>query len=375
MFLAWSAFWAVVAAVGLVVLQSLGLAPNELLWLAKRVLGVYAGGVALWYLLLLTVDAWTDGELRRIGALVADAVQYGLSPRIETSVLVVSLFSAVSAVLVGHFDPALIIFAAVSVVASGYAAVWPKRTLPPPRLPDLRPTPAPPVAPSPAPAPEPEVETVPAEPAPVPQHLKQKEFFWQYYSDPVWRHAFGIETKVTVDLSELEQKRSAERVGDVKRWGLEYVARGIGPTLASLAHALREVSRTRELTPLQEAALVLSFAQSAIEYATDAETTGAAEYPKYPVETVEDEIGDCEDKAILAAAAMRYMGYDATLLDLPGHVAVGLAFEPVGTPGALAIEHGGRVYYYCEATAQGAWIGEGPPDLAGPIEVIPTPEG
>jgi len=353
MFLAWSALWSVVAAGVLLVLQALGLAPTGFFWVATRVLGACYVGVVVWWMLLWLVDPWTDGALRRLGAQVAEAVQYGLSRGIEASVLVVSVASGVLGTLLGRFDPLLIVFATLSCVASLYAMAFPKRALPAPVLPDLGSAPSPP--------------DPTATPAP-----REKQFWWAYHTDPIWRNRLTLEAKVLIDPAESQAKRSLERVPDVHRWGHEYVHNGIGPTVASLARALREISEARSMTPLQEAALVLSFAQDAVEYARDQDTTDMPDYPRYPVETIEDGLGDCEDKAILAAAAMRLMGYDAVLLDLPGHVAVGLALERVPTPGAMAVEYSGRAYYYCEATAEGAWIGEAPPDLEGPIEVVPV---
>jgi hypothetical protein len=49
------------------------------------------------------------------------------------------------------------------------------------------------------------------------------------------------------------------------------------------------------------------------------------EYPKYPLETLVEKKGDCEDQSILAAALLAAMGYEVALLILPIHVALGVA--------------------------------------------------
>jgi hypothetical protein len=75
-----------------------------------------------------------------------------------------------------------------------------------------------------------------------------------------------------------------------------------------------------------------------LEYTSDLVTEGYDEYPRYPIETLVDKGGDCEDTAILAASIIRGMGYGVVLLvfpktaDSPGHCAVGVAGE-AGMPG------------------------------------------
>lgn len=72
------------------------------------------------------------------------------------------------------------------------------------------------------------------------------------------------------------------------------------------------------------------------------------EYPKYPVETLAEGKGDCEDYAILAAAILKVMGCEAALLFVPGHAALGVAGVE-GVTGVYAEKDGLR-YYYCEMT-------------------------
>ena len=59
------------------------------------------------------------------------------------------------------------------------------------------------------------------------------------------------------------------------------------------------------------------FVQDAIDYETDNNDSG--EYWKYPLETLMDGKGDCEDTAILLAALLIADGYDAGIYLLPGH--------------------------------------------------------
>ena len=93
------------------------------------------------------------------------------------------------------------------------------------------------------------------------------------------------------------------------------------------------------------------------------------EYPNYPVETLVDKAGDCEDTAILAAALLDAMGYDAVLIRFTsavegeaGHMAVGVAVT--GVSGGSSYRYDGRTYYYLETTSTSWELGEMPPDVS-----------
>jgi hypothetical protein len=92
------------------------------------------------------------------------------------------------------------------------------------------------------------------------------------------------------------------------------------------------------------------------------------EYPNYPVETLVDKAGDCEDTAILAAALLDAMGYDTVLIRFTsavegeaGHMAVGVAVT--GVSGGSSYRYDGRTYYYLETTSTSWELGEMPPDV------------
>ena len=101
--------------------------------------------------------------------------------------------------------------------------------------------------------------------------------------------------------------------------------------------------------------LVVAFIQS-LPYTTDDVSTGFDEYPRYPLETLVEGGGDCEDTSILASALLDPMGFDVVLISLPGHVAVGVAVDAHGTYWL----HEGTQYFYVETTGEGWEIGELP---------------
>ncbi|WP_230739574.1 hypothetical protein [Methanooceanicella nereidis] len=107
---------------------------------------------------------------------------------------------------------------------------------------------------------------------------------------------------------------------------------------------------------------IVTFVQS-LPYASDKVTTGYEEYPRYPVETLADNGGDCEDTCILAAALLHEMGYDVVFIKLPDHMAIGIRLQEdrEGT----RFEYEGSYYYYLETTGENWGIGQVPDEYKG----------
>ena len=111
--------------------------------------------------------------------------------------------------------------------------------------------------------------------------------------------------------------------------------------------------------------LVVAFIQS-LPYTTDDVSTGFDEYPRYPLETLVEGGGDCEDTSILASALLDPLGFDVVLISLPGHVAVGVAVDAYGTFWL----HEGTQYFYVETTGEGWEIGELPEAHQGESAIV-----
>lgn len=101
---------------------------------------------------------------------------------------------------------------------------------------------------------------------------------------------------------------------------------------------------------------VVAFVQS-LPYFYDNASTGYDNYPRYPIETLVDNGGDCEDTAILTAALLKEMNYDVVLLSPPGHVAVGITCT--GCTGK-SITYNNKKYYYLETTGNNWKVGQMP---------------
>lgn len=125
-------------------------------------------------------------------------------------------------------------------------------------------------------------------------------------------------------------------------------------------------SMASEKDKIQE---VLLFVQS-LRYESDEKSKGMDEYVRFPIETLADGIGDCEDKSILMAALLSEMGIDFILLFPPDHLALGVSCDSVQN--AYPFKFEGKEYYYVETTNTHWAIGQIPPEyLSSPVEMAP----
>jgi predicted transglutaminase-like cysteine proteinase len=122
-----------------------------------------------------------------------------------------------------------------------------------------------------------------------------------------------------------------------------------------------------------------------LEYTTDKAGTGWNDYPKYPIETLVDQDGDCEDTAILMANLLRNFGYGTKLIyatgemtegDAGGHMAVGVLGEN-DIEGTYYEDEKGDRYYFIETTSPNTPIGQAPSWMGRaylqPVGVHPVP--
>jgi uncharacterized membrane-anchored protein YhcB (DUF1043 family) len=131
--------------------------------------------------------------------------------------------------------------------------------------------------------------------------------------------------------------------------------------IAEMVHQINSAAISEGFTESEKVNFVIAFVHS-LPYTVDSVTTSWDEYPRYPIETLFDRGGDCEDTSILAAALLDRMGYDTALLFLhhEDHVAVGVSIEGVH---GFHYLHGDSEYYYLETTGEGWKLGEMPPDF------------
>ncbi len=129
----------------------------------------------------------------------------------------------------------------------------------------------------------------------------------------------------------------------------------------SVVRQLNEAAIGEDLNDHDKIALVLAFVQS-VTYTGDNVTASVDEYPRYPVETLFDREGDCEDTSILLAAILTEMGYDVALLLFEefDHIGLGINY-PLEYGNSWIYE--GKRYWYLDTTG-GRSIGWCPDEYA-----------
>jgi hypothetical protein len=138
----------------------------------------------------------------------------------------------------------------------------------------------------------------------------------------------------------------------------------------SLMQAVSQEFRRYALTEKDRINLALTFVQS-LPYAFDIDSKGTDEYVRYPVETLVDGCGDCEDKVALLTALLYEMDVDFLLLVLPEHMALGVHCDEVEAERYLLYQD--KKYYYMETTMPNWQMGQIPEAYcSSEMEAIPV---
>lgn len=132
------------------------------------------------------------------------------------------------------------------------------------------------------------------------------------------------------------------------------------PYLLDIASQLDEDAKTLGYTGFQMVEYLTAFVQQTIKYQPDPYNNGW-DYPKYPIETLMEKVGDCEDSAALLVALLKTFGFDAVFILLPRHMAVGIACENCTS----YYNYNGKRYAYIETTNANWHIGTIPTEYIG----------
>ncbi|MDG6219715.1 MAG: hypothetical protein QCI00_09810 [Candidatus Thermoplasmatota archaeon] len=107
------------------------------------------------------------------------------------------------------------------------------------------------------------------------------------------------------------------------------------------------IKRTEKLNDGEFLELMITFVQQ-IPYDNYAPT-----YPRYPVEVIHDEKGDCDEKSLLLLGMLSHEGYDIALILFPDehHATAGIRINPSGNPQFRVFESPDKAkYFYIETT-------------------------
>lgn len=79
----------------------------------------------------------------------------------------------------------------------------------------------------------------------------------------------------------------------------------------------------------------------------------APEYPRFPIEVIYDETGDCDEKSLLLLGMLSHEGYDVAFIIFPDihHATAGIRINPSGNPSFRVFESPDKgKYFYIEST-------------------------
>lgn len=177
-----------------------------------------------------------------------------------------------------------------------------------------------------------------------------RSFEWSYRDN-----SYEWEMQLPRSVYEIHSRR--HRVYD---YGI-YIADGTTQSLfEGFCETVESIATDNGFDAAEKAAFVARFVQS-LPYTLDSVSTGYDNYPRYPIETLVDETGDCEDASVLLATLLYGLGYPVALVEFDSHLGVAVAVPDA--PGNVEID--GREYSYIEATSTGWNIGELPPSYRG----------
>jgi hypothetical protein len=182
--------------------------------------------------------------------------------------------------------------------------------------------------------------------------IGEGDYLWKY-----GKNTYRMDINISTALVEQYRNNQIQRYGTSHSEMVKMCDAYVTSTDGVIQNvALQLGNFSADFSEVNTAQFVLSFVQY-IEYVGDETSTSEDEYWRFPVETLYDKMGDCEDKAFLYASLMEAMGFDAVILIFEGHAATGIAVD--GASGTFYNFEGSK-YYYCETTAVGWGIGQIP---------------
>ncbi len=201
--------------------------------------------------------------------------------------------------------------------------------------------------------------------------IETRNYVWDVHFNE--EKSSRVSVTLPLNLSTLEAFRKKNPYADANSTpAFDFKAFAVEGTTQEVFELARQVRHQAELSSwsdYEEICATLAFAQS-MKYEYDDVTKGRKDYWRYPIETLYDQVGDCEDHMILAGSALKGLGYKkvAGLLipENPGkdvsHVALGVAIAK-GFPTDLRTLNG--EWFFCETTAEGWKVGEVPEAYVG----------
>ena len=180
----------------------------------------------------------------------------------------------------------------------------------------------------------------------------QKVFNWKFKPKG---SSTEVKQSISLDISKTRfelYRRTPRFRGEWNRYAEEEM-----PEIRALALEFQKLHTAKNWSTYNQAFNVLKFVQNCIPYALDKDTIGHTEWPRYPIETIMEGTGDCEDVAILCAAIIARLGFQTVLLHYPSRLVFGVAGADKLKGDYIVEPTSGKRYFYGEATADGWHLG------------------
>ncbi|MBP7221707.1 MAG: S-layer homology domain-containing protein [Sedimentibacter sp.] len=204
------------------------------------------------------------------------------------------------------------------------------------------------------------INAAPEQPVYVPE-IKEVSYTWEYpYGWVSWDWSLNISVEAVNIYRNIDRKY-------IYDYSFYVTHAEDDEYMNSLANVFVETSEREGMSDWEMIELATAFVQG-LDYVPDDIGTGYDEYPKFPLETLYDQGGDCEDSSILLASLLRELGYGTVLVMTEDHMGVGVKASETANFTYMNMD-----FYYIETTAPGWGIGELPEELNGVnITILPV---
>ncbi len=196
-----------------------------------------------------------------------------------------------------------------------------------------------------------------------PEEVYNNTYRWTFE-----QHVYSLSVDIPVETYDWYVEKTVNRSPQMRgSFAMASFVTSADYVIMSVAALLQSIALDEGFNTIRFGNFILAFVQQNIRYANDNVSKGVEEYWRYPVETLVEKQGDCEDSTLLYVSLMKQLGFKTILLfyvidDNIGHLAGGIAFDETIQDGFF-VTHRDVNYYYCESTSQGYIIGEKPTDI------------
>lgn len=175
----------------------------------------------------------------------------------------------------------------------------------------------------------------------------------------------SVDFEVNLEISSKKYTECKRRHRNLFIWHYHVYAQNPTREVWKLARYFTEKGEKYQFSAYHQVCNVLTFVQQSIRYTRDicTKTGDVSDYPKYPLETLVEGTGDCEDTVILAAAILACMGFKVAVLMAPRHAALGVAGIPNLSGAAILHTESNVSYFFAETTGLGWTPGQVPSEF------------